>query len=82
MWEFFTKKDVQYNLFTKELCKLPSVSSQRYGLNSLSFRWNLLWNSIGDDLKLSPSLEKFKCAAGMSVTVHVLFAIDLVWFLR
>ena len=60
MWELFVKKDVQYNLRTKELCKLPSVSSQRYGLNSLSFRGSLLWNTIDDEIKLSPSLEVFK----------------------
>ena len=60
MWEFFVKKDVQYNLRTKELCKLPSVSSQRYGLNSLSFRGSLLWNTIDDEIKVSPSLEVFK----------------------
>ena len=36
-WEFFIKKDVHYNLRTKKLCKLPPVSSQRYGLNFLSF---------------------------------------------
>ena len=30
MWDFFVKKDVPYNLRTKERCKLPSVSSQRY----------------------------------------------------
>ena len=60
MREFFLKKDVQYNLCTKELCKLPSVSSERNGLNSLSFRGSLLWNSIDDEIKLSPSLDKFK----------------------
>ena len=60
MWKFFVKKDVQYNLRTKELCKLPSVSSQSYGLNSLSFRGSLLWNTIDDEITLSPSLKKFK----------------------
>ena len=54
------KKDVQYNLRTKELCKLPSVRSQRYGLSPLSFRSCLLWNAIDDEMKLSPSLEIFK----------------------
>ena len=52
----FHEKDVLYNLRTKELCKFPSVSSQRYGLNSLSFRGSLLWNSIDDEIKLSSSL--------------------------
>ena len=60
IWDFFVNKDVQYNLRTKELCKLPSVSSQSYGLNSLSFRGSLLWNTIDDEIRLSPSLEKFK----------------------
>ena len=58
--EFFAKRDVQYNLHTKELCKLPSVSSQCYGLNSLSSSGSLLWNTIDDEIKLSPSLEVFK----------------------
>jgi len=35
MWEFFSKRDVQYNLHTNELCKLPSVSSQWYGLSMM-----------------------------------------------
>ena len=60
MWDFFVKKDVPYNLRTKDLCKLPSVSSQRYGINSLSFRGSLLWNAFSGDLKLTTSLVKFK----------------------
>ena len=81
MWEFFVKKVVQYELRTKELCKLPSVSSQRYGL-SLSFRGILLWIII-DEIKLSASLEqlKRKYVAGMAIAVHVLFAINLVLFI-
>ena len=60
MWEFFVKKDVPYNLPTKELCKLPSVDFQGYGLNSLSFRGSLLWNTLNDDLKFTSSLAKLK----------------------
>ena len=59
MWDFFIKKDVPYNLRTKELCKLPSVSSQRYGIKFLSLRGSLLWNALSDDLKLTTSLVKF-----------------------
>ena len=59
------KPRVYVGIFRKKrclilLCKLPSVSSQRYGLNSLSFRGSLLWNTIDDEIKLSPSLEVFK----------------------
>ena len=75
------KKGVQYYLRTKELCQLPSVSSQRYGLKSLSFRGSLLWNTIHDEIKLSPP-EKFKKEIrrwnGISCTC--LFAINLVLF--
>ena len=60
IWEFFIKKDVPYNLRIMELCKLPLVSSQRYGVNSLSFRGSLLWNTLNDELKLTSSLIKFK----------------------
>ena len=58
--EFFVNKDDPYNLHTNELCKLHSASSKRYGLNSLSFRGSLLWNTLNDKLKLASSLEKFK----------------------
>ena len=79
MWDFFVKKDVPYNLRTKELCKLPSVSSQRYGINSLSFRGSLLWNALSDDLKLTTSLVKFKkkYVAGMAITARATFALNL-----
>ena len=60
VWEFFVKKDVQYNLCTKELCKFPLLNSQRYGHNSLSFRGSLVWNAIDDEMKFSPFLEIFK----------------------
>ena len=60
---------------TKEICKIPSVSSQRYGINSLSFRGSLLWNALSDDLKFTTSLLNFKkeirCWDGNNCT-HVL----------
>ena len=60
IWEFFVKKDIPYNLRTKELCKLPSAQSHRYGLNSLSFRGSLLWNALDDELKRAETLRSFK----------------------
>ena len=49
-----------YNLRTKELCRLPSAQSYRYGLNSLSFRSSLLWNTLDDELKTADTLTSFK----------------------
>ena len=60
MWEFFTKKDVPYGLRSSELCKIPSVNTQRYGINSLSFRGSLLWNALSDEIKLTTSAKNFK----------------------
>ena len=37
MWEFFIEKDVPYNLRSNELCKIPYVNSQRYGISSHLF---------------------------------------------
>ena len=77
------RKKKIFNIILKELCKLPSVSSQRYGLNTLSFRGSLLWNTIDDEIKYHHFLKylKRKYVAGMALTVHVLFAINLVLFL-
>ena len=79
IWDFFIKKDVSFNLRTKELCKLPSASSQRYGINSLSFRGSLLWNALSDDLKLTTSLVKLqkKYVAGMATTARATSALNL-----
>ena len=60
MWEFFTKRDVPYGLRSSELCTIPSVNPQRYGINSLSFRGSLLWNALSDEIKLTTSAKKFK----------------------
>ena len=51
---------IPYNLRTKELCRLPSAQSQRYGLNSISFRGSLLWNALHDELKTADTLRSFK----------------------
>ena len=55
---FFVMKEVPCNLHNKELCQLPSLSSRRYGIKSLSFRESLLWNALSDDQQLTISLRK------------------------
>ena len=60
MWEFFTKRDVPYGLRISELCKIPSVNTQCYGINYLSFRGSLLWNALSDEIKLTTSTKSFK----------------------
>ena len=54
------KKNIPYNLRSNELCKIPSVNSQRYGISSLSFRGSLLWNALSDEVKLATSINNSK----------------------
>ena len=79
----FRRRDVQYNLRIKELCKLPSVNSQDNRLNSISFRGSLLWNSIDEEIKFSPCLVIFtkKIRNWDGINLNVLFVIKLVLFL-
>ena len=60
IWDFFVKKDMPYNLRNKVLCTLPQVHTNRYGLNSLSFRGSILWNNLKDEIKRASTLTNFK----------------------
>ena len=60
VWEFHEKKSVEYNLRTKHLCKLPTIISTSFGLESLSFRGSFLWNTLDDSIKNEPTLLAFK----------------------
>ena len=60
IWGFFVEKKIPYNLRTKVLCSLPQVQTKRYGLNSLSFRGSLLWNTLKDEIKRAGTLTAFK----------------------
>ena len=70
----FEKKDVHY---TAQKNYANSLSSQCYGPNSLFF--SLLWDTIDDDCHLLKYLKR-KYVAGMALTVHAFFAINLVLF--
>ena len=60
VWEFHEKKHVEYNLRTKNFCKLPTIRSESFGLQSLSFRGSFLWNTVDDSIKNEPTLLAFK----------------------
>ena len=60
IWEYFAEKDKTYNLRTKVLSRLPQAQTNRYGLDSLSFRGSLLWNTLKDEVKRAGTLKKFK----------------------
>ena len=57
MYGNFERKEIAFDLRTKDLCKLPMIKN-RYGSESLSLRGSLLWNT--DKIKQSPTLTAFK----------------------
>ena len=60
VWEFHEKKPIKYNLRIQNLCKLPTIKTLGFGLNSLSFRGSFLWNTLDDSIKQVPTLSCFK----------------------
>ena len=62
IWEFHERKVVKYDLRTENLCRLPKTRTTKFGIESLSFRGSLLWNSLCDQIKALPSAAAFKRA--------------------
>ena len=60
MWKFFNKNPGQHNLRKGDIVYLPPARSSCYGINSLTFRESLLWNSLSSNVKQSHNLEEFK----------------------
>ena len=60
MWNLFERKDLTYNLRSGSLLKLPKAKATTYGTSSLAFMGSILWNSLPDNIKDSPSFNKFK----------------------
>ena len=60
LWDFFSEKQVEYNLRIKNLVKLPQIKTHTFGLNSVTFRGSILWNALGDDIKICENVAAFK----------------------
>ena len=70
MWEFLNKNPVQYNLRKGDIVYLPPARFCCFGINSLAFRGNLLWNSLPSNLKQSRNLEEFKLKLKNIENIH------------
>ena len=64
LWEFHERKHVTYNLRIQSLCKLPSGKTMNFGLDSISFRGILLWNTLDDGIKREKTLACFQKRKG------------------
>ena len=59
MWDIFKTKHTPYNLRNKSLVNLPKAKSSTYGTNSLVFKGSLIWNTLPNYFKDSPTLDIF-----------------------
>ena len=48
------------NLRTRDLLQIPAANSSTFGIDSITFRGSLLWNSIPDLIKRASSAAIFK----------------------
>ena len=60
MQECFIRKDVKYDLRTRDLLQIPSAKSITFGIDSIKFRGSLFGKSIPDLIKRASSAAIFK----------------------
>ena len=60
IWHLHERKETQYDLRTKHLCKLPITKAIKFGTESLSFRGSLLSNNLKDEIKELPTVASYK----------------------
>ena len=58
--EFFTTKEISYDLRLKNLLQIPKVKTSSYGQGSLSFRGSTLWNTLSNSIKSAQNIRGFK----------------------
>ena len=59
-WKFFEKRDIKYELRTKNLLQTPNVKTNTIGANSLISRGAHLWNTLPDNITNFSSIAIFK----------------------
>ena len=62
MWDSFITKDISYSLRDSSKLIIPQANTFTFGVNSLNFRVSILWNSIPNYIKSSPTLTSFESA--------------------
>ena len=60
IWEFFSTKQIDYNLRIKNLVKLPQIKTHAFGRHCVTFRGSILWNTLRDDMKTCENVATFK----------------------
>ena len=60
LWDFFSTKEVEYNLRIKNLVEMPQIEARTFGTHSLTFSGSLLWNALSDDIRNCKNIAAFK----------------------
>ena len=59
LWELSARKEINYNLRIKDNLALPKALTVSFGINLISFRGSILWNSTPDVIKSSNTVFAF-----------------------
>ena len=60
MWKTYKEKNIPYSLRRGISLFIPNANTQKYGINSLTFRGSVLWDNLPIKLKECKSLQEFK----------------------
>ena len=60
MESIFTKREVQYNLRSKNHLQLPNVKTAKYGIEHIQYIGHRLWASLPKEIKDSDTLTNLK----------------------
>ena len=60
MRELFKQRDLQYNLRNKNTLEIPKVVRTSYGIETVQFIGQKLWQMLLPNVRESPSLKAFK----------------------
>ena len=60
MKDFFDLKNTRYDLWSKQLLKLPETNTYRYGTQALCFKGSLIWNTVPYKIKNTDNIVDLK----------------------
>ena len=60
LWKTYKEKNIPYSLRRGASLFIPNANTQKYGIKSLNFRGNVLWNNLPIKLKEYKFLQEFK----------------------
>ena len=60
MRELFKQRDIQYNLRNKNTLDIPKIRTTSYGIETVQYMGQKLWQMLPPSVRESPSLMVFK----------------------